>query len=529
MLRFGHEALRQLTTTENTIELVVDNRIRLDESKLSFEVIKELEEAFVHSNPSYYKLKSRGFYPGANEPKSYVMYERSSGELSFPRGAYSRIRDLFRRNGITVLYRDERSLGIGPTNFGDLGIQLREYQDDLVSTCFAQENCLAIAPTGSGKSYMGLALAAKTGVPTLVMLHKTGLLEQWIENACKIFGLEEKDIGVIQGPKFKLKPITIAMQQTLLRKKEEDWEKINSYFGCLIVDEAHHSSAATYLKVVDKFKSRYRIGISADHTRSDGKHFLAEDLFGEVAIRISADDLIRSGSIYDVEVILVETEFYSENYDRDRQILQLRQSGLNDTEIIEYLEHDFKIKPMDLNILVPDYASLINEMTEDEVRNQQAISILRNSLNEGRQSLVLSARVEHCKTLQAQLEGFKMASGLLIGGVTNQEEFNRTTMQLKNNSISIGIGTVTAVSEGNDFPNLDCGVLMTPIKSKQPWNQARGRFSRPSGQPPKFYVMWDKLVFGNSMVKDLVSWNSTVKVQLLTGELVDAKEYLKRK
>lgn len=48
-------------------------------------------------------------------------------------------------------------------------------------------------------------------------------------------------------------------------------------FGYIIVDECHHGTAATYKKVLEYFKPKFTLGLTATPDRMDGESIL-EDL-----------------------------------------------------------------------------------------------------------------------------------------------------------------------------------------------------------------------------------------------------------
>ena len=46
---------------------------------------------------------------------------------------------------------------------------------------------------------------------------------------------------------------------------------------------------------IDRFTARYRVGVSADERRKDGKEFLIRDLFGGVAVEVPKGEMVDKG------------------------------------------------------------------------------------------------------------------------------------------------------------------------------------------------------------------------------------------
>jgi len=78
------------------------------------------------------------------------------------------------------------------------------------------------APPGAGKTVMGCALIACHRTSTLVLVHRSVLLDQWRESAMQFLGLKKKEIGIWKGAKPRLtRRLDIAMLPSLSRS--EDW------------------------------------------------------------------------------------------------------------------------------------------------------------------------------------------------------------------------------------------------------------------------------------------------------------------
>lgn len=318
-------------------------------------------------------------------------------------------------------------------------------------------------------SEVGLKVAEmimKTAGPVLVMVWETELMRQWVERAVVRFGIKEQDVGMIGGGKKRIAPITIGMQQTLMKQGY----KHAHAFGGIIADEVQRFAAPTFQKVIDIFPARYRIGISADESRKDGKQFLIYDAFGEVADEIEKSQLIEQGKIHDVAIRMIPTNF---NYGIDLP------SGYTDW--------------IDLPGTLKDYNDFIDYMDDDEERNDLIWAFMEPCFRAGNTCLVITRRRAAAKYWNNRIHQAGYSSGLLIGGSTT--EFQRTVKGLRKRTINAGVGTIQKSGVGHDIKPLDRGFIINPLaKNKQLFEQVLGRLRRTCDgkKDALVYYFWDK-------------------------------------
>ena len=148
-------------------------------------------------------------------------------------------------------------------------IKLRPYQKDVLIQYAkavktkAPYGGIIQMPTGTGKTVVGLYLATLLKYRTLIVVHTEILYEQWKRAVKEFLGME---VGEIRQEKEDLRPVTIAMIQTLLRKKEVPYKE---YFGHVIYDEVHILGAEKFNQTVTLFNPRFRTGLTATPHRED--------------------------------------------------------------------------------------------------------------------------------------------------------------------------------------------------------------------------------------------------------------------
>lgn len=163
---------------------------------------------------------------------------------------------------------------------------LRDYQKHVVEKCLQEmkknASCILSIGTGAGKTCMALYLVAKLGLKTLIVVNKKILLDQWKDRIQQFLG--ETDIGILQGSIIQFKKITIAMLQTISKKK------IDCDHSFVIIDECHNIATSCFSKAFQSIGAKYQLGLSATPKRNDGmdvilKLFLGEILYFENTIK----------------------------------------------------------------------------------------------------------------------------------------------------------------------------------------------------------------------------------------------------
>ena len=171
---------------------------------------------------------------------------------------------------------------------------LRRYQHDDVERIrsrFASGVCRVCyqLPTGGGKTiafcFIVAASVAK-GTRVLILAHRTEILEQ-IDRALTQFGVPH---GIIAAgyPSAPNEAVQVASVFTLaLRPNLVDG------FDFVIVDEAHHSVAATWKNILAALSGAKVLGVTATPERLDGKGL--NDIFEELICGPSVGELIDQG------------------------------------------------------------------------------------------------------------------------------------------------------------------------------------------------------------------------------------------
>mgnify|MGYP003343418342 FL=1 len=185
--------------------------------------------------------------------------------------------------------------------------KLFDYQENIVSKFVnhvkERDNSggglLDVEP-GKGKTVMALAILCKLKKKTLIVVHKTFLMNQWEERIAQFIPLAK--VGKIQGKIIDVenKDIVLGMLQSLCKPDNYN-QSIFDDFGLSIYDECHHLSAEGFSNCLNSVVTNYTLGLSGTMTRKDGLTKVFKWFLGPV--------IHKEHSKKDVKV-LVKSVFY---------------------------------------------------------------------------------------------------------------------------------------------------------------------------------------------------------------------------
>jgi superfamily II DNA or RNA helicase len=137
---------------------------------------------------------------------------------------------------------------------------------------------------GWGKTAGAIYIASVLRRKTLVIVHKSDLLDQWVERIRQF--MPNARIGQIQGQIFDVenKDIVLCMLQTLIQKPFP----LGTFnqFGFTIIDEVHHISSKSFSDALFRVVSFYMIGISATMKRKDNATDVFKMFLGEILVSV---------------------------------------------------------------------------------------------------------------------------------------------------------------------------------------------------------------------------------------------------
>ena len=304
------------------------------------------------------------------------------------------------------------------------------------------------SPCGSGKTQMGIALAAKLQRRTLWVTHTQDLLNQSYNRAAQYF--PENCLGKITAGKVQIgSHLTFATVQTLSKL---DLSQYKYTWDVIIVDECHRlagspTSVTMFYRVMSNLAARYKYGLSATVHRSDGLIKSTFAIIGDVQYQ-------------------VPEEAVSE---KTMQVtIRRRNTGVKINRCC--LDTD--------GTLV--YSKLMAYLTENHERDRMIVKdIVNNAICS---NLILSDRLGHLRDLMRMLpEEYKPFAVMIDGKMTTQRARaarEQAIEDMRTGKKHFLFASYSLAKEGLDIPRLDRLYLTTPKKDYAVVTQSIGRIAR---------------------------------------------------
>ena len=439
------------------VTLVCANMLYIEKKGIKSPVLNALKRLAAFRNPEFYKAQAMRLSTH-NKPRIIDCSHEAEQYLCLPRGLYDEVYEMFNLYGVKLKQLDETNSGkrVNAVFTGQLGGAQQQASDALLS----HENGILSATTAFGKTVIGAHLIASRKVNTLILVHRTSLLHQWISRLNDFLQIDEVPdpeytpkgrlrkknvIGQIGGGKTSLSGIIDVAVMQSLTSGDEVKELVKNY-GMVIVDECHHVSAFTFEQILKAVSAKYVYGLTATPTRKDGHHPIIYMQCGKIRYQVDAKQQAAERPF---------EHFLIPRFTRFQKPAHQAEDNWSITEIY-------------------------NSIGNSELRNRLIVQDVLATIAQGRNPLILTERTEHVKTLIKMLSPH-VKNTIALTGSTSQKK-NRETLQkvedIPANEPFVLVTTGRYVGEGFDMPRLDTLFLAMPISWKGTVQQYAGRLHR---------------------------------------------------
>ena len=132
-----------------------------------------------------------------------------------------------------------------------------------------EERALLISATGTGKTYASAFAMRELGFKRILFLvHRVTLAKQAKKSFEKVFD-KKVTMGLVGAGSYEYEKDYVFATVETLNRDTHLFQYQPDDFDCIILDEAHHSSNNIYTKVIQYFKPRLFLGMTATPDKRD--------------------------------------------------------------------------------------------------------------------------------------------------------------------------------------------------------------------------------------------------------------------
>ena len=340
-------------------------------------------------------------------------------------------------------------------NFEEKVIKPNEMQSEAIAKLntlrkMKQNKALAIAATGTGKTYMSVFDTLQVNPKkALFVVHRGDILVKAQESFDNVLGKAIPDYSskIYKGSKHNKDCKYLFVTEDTLALHLEDF--IPDEFEYIIIDEAHHAADNSYTKIINYFKPKFLLGLTATPERTDGKDIFSIFDFNR-AVNIRLRDSLEKNLVCPFHYF-----------------------GIKDVEGIDYdkLTH----KP-------EDGEEYLNEVARMLMKSKRADYIFEKVNFYGHDGdktkcLGFCATVDHAKFMAEEFNK-KLGEGAAsaLSGENSVSERQKYLQQLENDDTKLQyIFSRDIFNEGIDVRDVNLVLMLRPTQSSIVFTQQLGR------------------------------------------------------
>ena len=322
-----------------------------------------------------------------------------------------------------------------------------------------EERALLIYATGTGKTYASAFAARELEFKrVLFLVHRHQIAKQALKSYRKVFG-GQASMGMVTGSRQDYDADivfatvqTLSKEETLQRYQKDTWDLI-------IIDEAHHSSAGSYKKIMDYFTPKLWLGMTATPDKRD--------------------DNLEGKNIYEIFNHQIAYEIRLQDAMEEDLLCPFHYFGITDLEVVSDGGKTAEEKVEGFRYLT----------SEERVHNVMKQAEFFGYSGERVKGLIFCSRIDEARELSRKFneKGWRT---LVLSGSDSEAVRAAAIERLAGDESEDALDYILSVdifSEGVDVPEINQVIMLRPTESPIVFIQQLGRGLRKSEE--KEYVV----------------------------------------
>ena len=310
-----------------------------------------------------------------------------------------------------------------------------------------EKRALLISATGTGKTYASAFAMRELGYKrVLFLVHRGQIAKQALESYKKVFD-KSVSMGMVTGKHQDYNADYIfATIQTL--SKEDVLEKYDrNAFDAIVIDEAHHSSAHSYKKVMEYFTPKLWLGMTATPDKRD--------------------DNLEGRNIYEIFNHQIAYEIRLQDAMEEDLLCTFHYFGITDLKVISDAGKSATEKMESFRYLTSD------ERVEHVMKQAEYFG----HSGERVKGLIFCSRIDEANVLSRKFKEKGWRTEVLSGSNSEEERasaIERLAGEESEDALDY-ILSVDIFSEGVDVPEINQVIMLRPTESPIVFIQQLGR------------------------------------------------------
>ena len=257
----------------------------------------------------------------------FSFFKNNKEEIFFSRGLINKFKDFCKKENLII---EEEVFDYKENNKIEINSKikkLRTFQEEITKALELFDSGYVIVPTGGWKTVIMINEIIKRKTKTLVIVNNKNLMYQFKTRLLEMSDFKEENVWIYWDWKKEEKEITIALMQSLWKLSEEQIKKLTSNFDLVFLDECHHLTAKTLLKITLNISSKYVYGLTATPKKVNGlSEKILEKVIWPLVFQVTEERLQKEGYILKPTLIPIVNkdsfvlDFYLDFYKLDEGI-----------------------------------------------------------------------------------------------------------------------------------------------------------------------------------------------------------------